>query len=267
MKNKIGTTLYEIHKLDTLSNNDQWVNSIHPLVKFILTIAYIISVVSFHKYDVIGLAGMFVYPLALFVLSELSFKDALKRLRIVIPLIIFIGILNPILDQNKILIGSITISAGVLSMITLILKGFFTVLASYLLIATTNMEKICYALRLLHVPKIIVTQFMLTYRYISVLLEEVNHTILAYELRAPKQKGVHYKVWGSLTGQLLLRSIDRANVVYESMTLRGYNGEFSYMQYKVRARAVDYLYLFIWLIIIALFRVFPILSIVGGLFA
>ena len=50
----------------------------------------------------------------------------------------------------------------------------------------------------------------------------------AYALRAPKQKGVHFKVWGSLAGQLLLRSIDRANNLYASMLLRGYQGEYYY---------------------------------------
>ncbi|GAA6410214.1 ABC transporter ATP-binding protein [Blautia hominis] len=110
-------------------------------------------------------------------------------------------------------------------MITLMMKGVFTVLASYLLIATTSIEKLCYVFRLLHIPKILVTQILLTYRYITVLLGEVNRITQAYSLRAPKQKGVHFKVWGSLSGQLLLRSMDRATMVYESMTLRGYNGE------------------------------------------
>ena len=66
----------------------------------------------------------------------------------------------------------------------------------------------------------------MTYRYVTVLLEEVNRITQAYSLRAPNQKGIHYKVWGTLTGQVLLRSMDRANAVYESMLLRGYDGSF-----------------------------------------
>ncbi|MDY4970728.1 MAG: energy-coupling factor transporter transmembrane component T, partial [Lachnospiraceae bacterium] len=68
-------------------------------------------------------------------------------------------------------------------MFTLILKGIFTVLAAYLLIATTTIEKICYALHLLHVPGILITQFLLTYRYVTVLLKEVNRITQAYSLR------------------------------------------------------------------------------------
>ena len=262
---KIGNAIHEIHHMDTLAARDQWVNRLHPLVKLIVTLGYIVAVVSFQKYDVPGLAGMVIYPIAGFMLSELSFSDCVKRLRLVLPLICFLGILNPFFDKNYVLIAGVRISAGVLSMITLILKGVFSVLASYLLIATTSVEKLCYAFRMLHIPKAMVTQFMLTYRYITVLLEEVDRITQAYALRAPKQKGVHFKVWGSLTGQLLLRSMDRANDVYESMLLRGYKGDYGYMRDRLSLRGTDAVYLLFWIGIIALFRAYPVMVIVGGL--
>lgn len=263
--NKIGSAIHEIHYMDTLASRDQWMNRIHPLVKFIVTICYIASVVSFQKYDVVGLAGMVIYPIAGFMLSELSFWDSIKRLRLVLPLICFLGILNPFFDKNYILVAGIQISAGILSMITLIVKGLFSVLASYILIATTSIEKLCYTFRLLHIPKPMVTQFMLTYRYITVLLEEVNRITQAYALRAPKQKGVHFRVWGSLTGQLLLRSIDRANDVYESMLLQGYNGDYQYMKSRISICLQDIGFLTFWVVMIVLFRVFPVMLIIGNL--
>ena len=263
---KIGNAIHEIHQMDTLAARDQWVNRIHPLVKFVLTVGYIMTVVSFSKYDVIGLAGMVVYPVALFLLSELSFWDSLRRLRLVLPLVCFVGILNPFFDRNVVLIGGIRMSAGVLSMLTLIMKGVFSVLASYLLIATTSVEKLCYAFGLLHIPKAMVTQFMLTYRYITVVLGEVNRITQAYSLRAPNQKGVHFKVWGSLAGQLLLRSMDRADDVYESMLLRGYQGDYRYMQERIAMRWQDVVYLAVWAGLFALFRLCPVMLLIGGLF-
>jgi cobalt/nickel transport system permease protein len=260
---KINNAIYEIHHMDTLSSRNQWVNSIHPLVKFVLTMTYICVVVSFNKYDVIGLAGMVVYPLAVFILADLSFFDSLKRLKLVLPLVCFVGILNPFFDKNTILFCGIQVSAGVLSMVTLILKGVFSVLASYLLIATTSMDKLCYAFQMLHLPKALVTQFMLTYRYITVLLQEVERITQAYALRAPNQKGVHFKVWGSLAGQLLLRSMDRASDVYESMLLRGYQGDYRYLQSRLAFRYTDGIYLIIWVGLMALFRRFPMLILIG----
>ena len=103
-------------------------------------------------------------------------------------------------------------------------------LASFLLIATTPIDTLCAALRRLHVPDILVTLLLLTYRYIGVMLEEVVIMSEAYSLRAPGQKGIHISAWGSFLGQLLLRSMDRAEALYHSMLLRGFRGEYYYAE-------------------------------------
>ncbi len=263
---KIGNAIYEMHHMDSIASRDQWVNHIHPLVKLVLTVFYITLTVSFSKYDIIGLLGMGIYLLVMFNLAELSFRDCLWRLRIILPLVCIVGIANPFFDRIPIPLGPIYITTGIISMITLMLKGVFSVLASYLLIATTTIEQICYALRRMHIPAVLVTQILLTYRYISVLLDEANRITQAYMLRAPRQKGVHFKVWGSLAGQLLLRSIDRANEVYESMTLRGFKGEFSYIGEQSHFQRSDLLYFCFWIIIMILIRKYPVLLIAGSLF-
>ena len=40
--------------MDMLAAKDQWVNKIHPLVKLILTIAFLTVTMSFPKYDLTG---------------------------------------------------------------------------------------------------------------------------------------------------------------------------------------------------------------------
>ena len=71
------------------------------------------------------------------------------------------------------------------------------------------------------------TVILLIDRYIYILGQEAERIMTAYKLRAPSQKGIHYKAWGPLVGQWLIRSMERAQIVYESMTLRGYQGEFA----------------------------------------
>ena len=241
-------------------------NHIHPLVKLFLTIFYIVNVVSFDKYNLMGLLGMVVYPLVMFEIAEASFGEALRKLKFVLPLVCVVGVFNPFFDREILIyIGTIPVSGGVLSMLTLMCKGIFTVLASYLLIATTTIEKICYALRMLHVPKIFVTQVLLSYRYIRVLLLEAHRMTQAYALRAPGQKGIRFGVWGTFVGQLLLRSMDRAENIYESMCLRGYDGEFYYGR-KQKWKVGDGVYLLIWTAMIAVFRFCPVFEMVGSLF-
>ena len=252
--NKITGAIYEIHHMDELADRDQWVNRVHPLVKFLITLFYIISVVSNKRLNLAGSLVMGVYPIILFMVSELSVKVSFMRIRLIVPVICVIGVVNIFTDTTELyVIGTFAVTTGMVSMMTLICKGINTVLASYLFIATTSIEKICYALRLLHIPKILVTQVLLSYRYISVLLQEVNKSVQAYALRAPHQKGIQYRVWGSMVGQLLLRSIDRAGVVYESMVLRGFTGEFYHGKTKSCSYR-DYGYLMSWTVIISALR-------------
>lgn len=262
---KINNALYEIEKLDDTAKKKGWLNEINPTIKLFVTILYITLVVSFEKYDILKLLAMALYPLVIFSLGDVSFKDAMHRLRFVLPFVAIIGIFNPIFDrETATIIHGIHISAGWISFINLVVKGFLTVFATYFLVATTTFEKICYSLRKIHIPKIIVTQILLMYRYIFVFVSEVKKITLAYSLRAPNQKGVHFKAWGSLVGNLLIHTFDRAQNLYDSMCLRGYDGDFPIQAYnKVNYR--DILFLIILSGCFICFRIFPIFEIVGHL--
>lgn len=100
--NKLGNALYEIHHMDMLAAKGPVVNKIHPLVKLILTIAFLTVTMSFPKYDLTGLLRMGIYPIVLFIVGEISFRDSIHRLRIVLPLICFVGLFNPIFDRQVI---------------------------------------------------------------------------------------------------------------------------------------------------------------------
>ncbi len=244
---KLTNAVYEIHVLDEMAERDTGINQVHPLVKLIVTVVYITCAVSFDKYNLLGLLPFLIYPLILFELAGISIKSCIKKLKVVLPLVCFIGLFNPVFDHTPLFkIGNIIITGGIISMVTLIMKGTYALMASFLLVATTGIEKICYALKLLHLPSIIVTQILLTYRYITVLLSEANAVFQAYSLRAPRENGVKYKIWGSLIGQLLFRSMDRAGNLYDSMLLRGFQGEFYYARSQ-KGSGSDYVYLFSWL--------------------
>lgn len=257
--------IQEINSIHDLSSRSQWINEIHPLAKLIITIWYIVTVISFGKFNIIGLLPMVMFPAAIFILGDIPFWASMKRLRIALPVVCFIGILNPIFETAAISFADREINAGYVSMLTLMIKGVLSILASYLLIATTSIEKICCTLRQVKCPKIIVTEILLIYRYITVFIGEVHSVSSAYALRAPKQKGIHIKAWGSLVGSILLRSFDRANKVFDSMNMRGYNGEFKYAVKRQKLQFGDILYIFIWAIIFVVFKRVPIILLVGNL--
>lgn len=263
---KIQKALNQIEELNSLNQRDQWMNAIHPLVKLSLAIIYIAFTVSYSKYMLNGLIAMAIYPIFAFYAADLSFKDCLYRLRLILPVVCIVGIFNPIFDRQIVVeIGGIGISAGWLSMLSLMIKGIFTVLSVYILVATTSIEEICYALRLIHIPTTIVTVVLLIYRYLFMLFKEAEKITIAYKLRAPGQSGIHYKAWGSLVGQMLIRSMDRASSIYESMELRGFSGEFV-IDKKQGFDFKSIFYLLAWIIIFYLLRHTDILTIIGNIF-
>ena len=231
--NTIDRSLSELKDMEALAAGDSAIHRLSPLAKLLVTIAYILTVVSFHKYDLSSMFIMLLFPVFAFQVSGIPVRTCFYKLRIVLPLVLAVGIFNPFFDRTAYLaLGGLKVSGGVISMLTLMGKGVLCLMASFLLIATTRIDALCRSLRKLHVPSILVTLFLLTFRYVSLMVEEVSVMSQAYALRAPGQKGIHYKAWGPFLGQLLLRSMDRAQELYSAMQLRGFEGEFRYADDK-----------------------------------
>ncbi|MDE6851147.1 MAG: energy-coupling factor transporter transmembrane protein EcfT, partial [Lachnospiraceae bacterium] len=153
---------------------------------------------------------------------------------------------------------------GMLDFMSLVVKGVECLLAVYLLVVTTTIEKMCVSLRQIHCPSILVTLFLLIYRYIGLLLEETERMLQAYRLRAPGQAGIAVRAWGSFAGRLLLRTFDRAEQISESMRLRGFQGEYLHWE-TVRASWSDWVFLCLFAGMMVIFRYFPVFVLVGNL--
>ncbi|WP_455500268.1 cobalt ECF transporter T component CbiQ [Gemmiger sp.] len=220
---RLHHAIKNVHRLDDLAARDTFLTRLDPTAKLLAVLVYLAVTLSFDRYALTGLLGMGLFPILLYEIDDLSLISTLRQARPVVVLLAAVGVFNLFFDRTpRLTLGPLVLSGGWVSLLTLVVKGVFCFLAVYLLIATTGMERICDALRRLHVPRVLVTTILLTYRYIILLLQEANRISTAYALRAPGQRGIAFKAWGSLLGQLLLRSIDRARVVYESMLLRGY---------------------------------------------
>ena len=264
--NKMEKALSELGQMDELAVQDSPVHNLNAGAKLLSTVVYILIVMSFDKYDLSGLVPMVLWPVFLFQLSGIPVRTCFYKLRIVLPLVMAVGLFNPFFDRDIMLhLGNIGVSGGVISMLTLMLKGVFCLMASFLLVATTTFDSICAALRRVHVPATLVTLLLLTYRYVGVMTEELAVMTDAYHLRAPGQKGIHVSAWGSFLGQLLLRSMDRAQELYASMLLRGYHQHFHYAPSRP-FRGKDAAYLLVSCLLFFILRYCSVAELIGGLF-
>ena len=220
---RIDRAIGEFYSMKEEARRDGRLQALHPLSKLLVTIFYLVVLLSFDRYDLRGVLLMGVYPVLLFTLGDIPLRPMWRRMAIILIPVCLVGIANPFFDRTPMMPG---VTGGMVSMVTLMLKGLFAVAAAYLLMVTTTMDDLCRSLRKLRIPAILVTVIMLVHRYLIVFLKEVDRMRTAYKMRAPGQKGIHFRVWGPMVGMLLLRSIDRSEGVYQSMTLRGFDGEF-----------------------------------------
>jgi cobalt/nickel transport system permease protein len=250
--------------MNDLARKDTPIHRIHPLAKVLTTFVYLMIVVSFNRYEISGLLPLIFYPLLVFLFADLPVEPILKRILFVEPFIIGIGILNPFFDQQITTIGGIVLSRGWITFFSIFIKSGLAVTTGLLLMATTGMDKLAAALRLLKIPRLFVLQLLLTYRYISLLIEEVARTIRAYSLRAPAHKGIHRSAWGSLAGQLVLRTFDRAQRVYQAMCIRGFTGEYHTGE-DARMKWRDFIYVISWCSFFVFIRLYNIPIWIGAL--
>ena len=148
-----------------------------------------------------------------------------RKLLIVSPFAVLIGIFNPYFDQQILMhLGGVPISGGLISFTSILLRFVLTVSAALILVAITGFEAVCLALERLKVPRAFVVQLLFLYRYLFVLVEEGLRIRRAYALRSPGSTGVALRVYGSLSGQLLLRTLNRAQRIHQAMLCRGFDG-------------------------------------------
>jgi cobalt/nickel transport system permease protein len=216
-------TIQELYALEQLSSGDSCVHRLHPAVKLLTTIVFIVTVVSFDRYAFMRLLPYIFYPALFVALSETPYSMLLKRFLISLPFCLFAGVSNIIFDRTAAFtLGAITVSYGVVSFFTILFRTYLCVMTVLLLVAVTPFMQITNTMRRFGIPYIFIVMFEMTYRYIGVLITEAYSMFTAYSLRSVKGKGISVKDMGSFTGQILLRSIDRADRVYNVMKCRGY---------------------------------------------
>ena len=258
---------FNLGYLDALSYRDTVMHRLDPRAKLIATLAFIITVVSFSKYEVTGLLPFLLFPVLLFALGDIPIKFILKKVLVVSPFAIIIGIFNPLLDRQVLhTLCGVPISGGWISFFSIMLKFFLTITSALLLIATTSFPGICHALRKLGMPEIFVSQLLFLYRYIFVLTEEAMTTVRARDMRSFGYRGLGMKVFTSIIGTLFLKTVERAERIYQAMLSRGFRGTIHTLR-PYRFRSAEAVFLAITFSVLYLFRMHDVVGTAGRLSA
>ena len=254
---------YNIGWLDRLSYKNSLVHRLDPRAKLIATLFFLFTVISFSKYEVSALIPFFLFPVLMMTIGEIPFLFILKKVLLVSPFAVFIGIFNPLFDTGQVMVSSgFTISAGWFSLFSILLKFVLTISAALLLIATTPFPSVCHGLRSLCMPSVFVAQLLFLYRYIFVLAEEAMRMVRARDMRSFGARGTDIKVFVRLIGTLFLRTFERAERIYSAMLSRGFRGDIPVL-IPTHIKAADLLFVTVTISFTLLFRFYPVTEGVG----
>lgn len=253
---KIDQNIFDIGRMDTLAMGDSPLHRLDPRAKLVTTLVFIVTVVSFGKYELSALIPFFIFPLVQISAASLPVGYLLRKVLIVAPFALFIGIFNPLLDRDILFsLASVQISGGWISYLSILLRFVLTVTAALTLVALTGFNTVCLALERLGTPRPFVVQLLFLYRYIFVLTDEAARLARARALRTFESKGMGFTPFVSILGQLLLRTLDRAQRVHLAMRCRGFEGHMPILR-PMHFGLKEARHLTFWLLLFALLRLY-----------
>lgn len=250
----IDSALAGMAGFEILASQDTPVHRLDPRAKTLVTLAFVVTVVSFGKYEVSAMTPLFLYPIVMAGVGEISFAFVLSKLLFVAPFALIVGVSNPIIDTDTLLhVGSLGISGGWVSYTSIIVRFLLTVSAALILLGTTGFNAICLALTRLRTPRPFALQLMLLHRYLFVLGEEAARTVRAWRLRAGTQRRISPNVYVSVIAQLLIRALERSQRIHMAMLSRAFTGDI-HLTRPLRFTKADAAFLTAWLAFFCLVR-------------
>jgi len=223
----IQSAVLDLKKLDLMANGTSAIHRLDARAKVLVTLVFVICVVSYSRYELTALLPYVVFPVAVVSLAGLPPSFILGKIALICPFILAVGIFNPFFDRELLLqIGPLGISGGWISFASILVRSVLTVGAAFILVGVTGFTTVCQALERLGMPQVFAVQLLFLYRYIFVLAEESDRATRARELRSCGKKGQEMHSFGSLAGHLLLRTWQRAERIHMAMLARGFTGKF-----------------------------------------
>lgn len=239
--------------------------TLNPVCGLVVTVAYLIAMLSVHVDNIGMLLWFAIYPIVAAPLLGVTFGSVFKKSLYTLPFIVFIGIFNPIFDATPALsFGAVTVSRGWISFTSIVMRGLMSVQAIMILVLACGFEGICRGMRKLGVPSFLVTQLLMVYRYMSVLLIELLTMRRARESRSYGNTRLSLKMWGQMTGQLFLRTVSRSERINRAMLARGFAGSMPFYRLEATVwRTADTVFAVVWISAFLVLRLVNVSAMLG----
>lgn len=250
-----------LFRMECLERDVDLSSPLHRLdarAKVVVTVAFLSAMLSVPLSDLPEILLFFVFPVQSAFMGALRYSSIFRRSLIVLPFAVFIGLFDVFYQrQAAFAVCGVTISRGWVQMSSIVLRGLLSVQALLVLVSSTGYYRLCRSLQRLGLPSLFVTQLLLVYRYIYVLVEQGVRMSRAVEARSFGRRSYPVRLWGVLVGGLMIRTFDRAEKVGRAMLSRGFTGNIPFCCRQERNwRTADTVYTLFWILAFVCVRVF-----------
>lgn len=244
--------------IDKLSLQDSFLHRLDPRVKILVTLLFIIMVISVPRYEIFTLIPFMLIPAIFLLIADIPLRYVCRHVLYVSPFILSLAIFAPVFDRQP--VGEWmgwTITGGWITCGNILFKFVLTVVMTLILVSTTRFNMLLKGLESLRIPQIMIIQLSFLYRYLFVLIEEVQRLKIARECR--NFSDAHWKRrLQAVTGMialLFIRTLERAEAVYLAMVSRGFDGHIRTLT-PLKIRVQDFIFtitVFCFLVLIRLY--------------
>ncbi len=163
--------------------------------------------------------------------ARLPFWYVFARAAAVLPFAIIMGIFLPLTTEGRAIwqlpgFGhpAVISDAGLRLYATVIVKAYLSLAYVVLLLATTPFQSLLKGLAWFRVPAFFLSLLSFTYRYIFVLVEEIERLQRAWAARYfGRRRLAQFRTLGPAVAALFVRSYERAERIWAAMLSRGYD--------------------------------------------
>ncbi len=217
--------------LDKYSDRDSFVRRRDVRLKIVVVAAILVglNVLRAPPWYVPAAAGVLL--VAAVAAARLPFWYVFARAAAVLPFAFIVGIFLPFTTEGRApwqlpLCGYVAVvtDAGLLLYATVIVKAYLSLAYVVLLLATTPFQSLLEGLAWYRVPAFLLSLLSFTYRYIFVLVEEIERLQRAWAARYfGRRRLAQFRTLGPATAALFVRSYERAERIWAAMLSRGYD--------------------------------------------
>jgi cobalt/nickel transport system permease protein len=216
---------------EQIARADGLLQRLDPRVKLLGILGLVVPAAAARSFAVI--LGLLAVAVILAALSRVPVGVLLKRVWIAV--LLFTGVIAlpaPFVTPGRVVyqlpvVGWSVTAQGLASAGYLVLRVETAATLCVLLVLTTPWNHVLKALRVFHVPAVLVTILGMTYRYLFLVLQSAHDM---FESRRSRMIGEltgseRRRVAASSAGVLMSKTFDLSNEVYLAMQSRGYRGD------------------------------------------